>query len=83
MVKLNFDNPTEIIYTPELAEEDELGLTTEDFLELCNGSRDVAVIVAQLTEWQHPSTILAELIMEGEIEEEIEEVVTYKITTNE
>ena len=68
MVKLNFSNPKEVIYTPDLAEDDEPGYTTEDFIVVCKGNVSFAEVVASLCEWQYPETVIDELEREDESE---------------
>lgn len=78
MIKLNFESPDVEIYRPDNIEEGEPGITTRDIFDLCKGDQELCRIVADLCDWQYPSTVLEEL----EQEEEIEEVIAKWIVTD-
>ena len=73
--EVDFDNDKEIVYVPELWDNDEkAGVTGKDILLLCNGNRRVAKFVFDLCDWQHPETVLDEL--KNAIDDEPEDVRT-------
>jgi hypothetical protein len=60
-------------YVPE---EGDRMYTYEDYIEIAKGNERLARILFDLSDWQHPETILLELFEEGEV---IEDGKTYKI----
>ena len=55
--------PKEPCYVPELSNEI---YTREDFLRICNGQPEIAGIVFEAVDWQHPETYLDEMYTAGE-----------------
>lgn len=64
--------PDAVCYVPALAEDDEPGLTRNDFLDLCGGDQLKADIVFDLCTWEHPATILDQ--WDDEDEKELQEL---------
>lgn len=54
----------EVCYIPELSDD---GYTYEDFLNLANGSEEVASMLFDTVDWQSPETLLDECFAEGEV----------------
>ena len=57
----------EVCYIPE-AEDSEY--TWFDFVHIAKGNEELARIIFDLCDWQHPETVFEELFMEGEIDGE-------------
>lgn len=55
-------------YVPELSMDGKV-YTYNDVLDIAKGNRYLAELIIDLCEWQHPETVLDELIQEGEIVE--------------
>ena len=53
-------------YVPE--EEEERFYTREDFLALCNGQEDIAEMIFDEVDWQHPETYFDEQFRCGELD---------------
>ena len=53
-------------YVP--GEEEERFYTREDFLALCNGQEDIAEMIFDEVDWQHPETYLDEQFRCGELD---------------
>lgn len=54
-----------VCYVPELSDT---AYTGQDFLDMCNGQQEIADLVFENVDWQHPETYLDEIYDEGEIE---------------
>lgn len=54
-------------YVSEL--EEETAYTGNDFLELCNGQKEIADVVFDMVDWQAPETLIDEWLGEGELVE--------------
>jgi len=61
--------PSQVVYVPENAEDNDDVFSKQDFLDLCKGDKYIAQIVLDLCEWQSPYTVIDELIREEEFEE--------------
>lgn len=59
------NEPRRPCYVPEL---DEAVYTKEDFLNMCNGQEEIAELVFEAVDWQHPETYLDEQYREGELD---------------
>jgi len=61
---IDWDDDEEIIYNPENYDNDfeqSEGYTGADFLELCDGDKEMAQRVYDQCDWQHPETIIDEM----------------------
>ncbi len=58
--------PKKPCYVPE--EEEEGFYTREDFLVLCNGQGDIAEMIFDEVDWQHPETYFDEQFQCGELD---------------
>ena len=58
--------PKKPCYVPE--EEEEGFYTREDFLVLCNGQEDIAEMIFDEVDWQHPETYFDEQFQCGELD---------------
>lgn len=58
----NFENhPDWVCYTPANWNfENGLGITGQEFIDMCNGDALKALMIFSLCEWQHPSAVLEE-----------------------
>ena len=59
-------DPKKPCYVPE--EEEEGFYTREDFLALCNGQEDIAEMIFDEVDWQHPETYFDEQFRCGELD---------------
>lgn len=59
------NEPNKPCYVPEL---DEVIYTREDFLGICGGQEEIAEIVFNAVDWQHPETYLDEQYRNGEFD---------------
>lgn len=61
-----FNDLDAVCYVPESSD---ILYTKQDFLDICNGQRDIADYVFGAVDWQHPETYLDELWNEKELAE--------------
>lgn len=61
---LAFRQKNGVCYVAELSD---YGYTYEDFLNISNGNKDIANIIFEEVDWQSPSTLYHEYVMEDEI----------------
>lgn len=59
-----FNHPDKPCYVPETSDD---VYTKEDFLSICGGQEDIAQILFEDVDWQHPETRFEELYVEGEL----------------
>ncbi|MDD4565715.1 MAG: hypothetical protein PHE79_09625 [Eubacteriales bacterium] len=52
------NEPDQVCYVPELAEEDDEPITRNYIVELCGGDLCKAEMIFELCEWEHPATVL-------------------------
>lgn len=64
--KENFVKREGVCYVSEAGDE----FSFQDLLIYCNGNLDLVQNLYDLVEWQHPTTLLDEWYMEGEIDED-------------
>lgn len=58
-------NPDKVCYVPELSDET---YTRKDFLELCDNNEELAELLYESLDWQHPETLLEDWEINGEID---------------
>ncbi len=58
------NEPKRPCYVPEL---DDVIYTREDFIILCDGQEDIAEMIFNAVDWQHPGTYLDEQYRDGEL----------------
>lgn len=58
--------PGKPCYVPE--EEEENFYTREDFIALCNGQEEIAEMIFDEVDWQHPETCFDEQFQYGELD---------------
>lgn len=61
-----FLKPDEICYIPELSNT---VYKKQDFLDMCNGNVQIANMLFEQVDWQHPETLLSEWRENGEVED--------------
>ena len=73
----NYQNGKEICYIPEFIQglndyqeyvSGERGYTRQDFEKLCENTKIDSDYLFELVDWQHPKTLLSELLDDEEIE---------------
>lgn len=64
-----YEELKEVVYSVENPEEADDHYTKDEILELCTGNSEYADILLDRLEWQHPSTLIEEDLIYGEIEE--------------
>lgn len=66
-----FNDDEQILYTPHYWDKElkngKDGVTGKYILDVCLGDYNLASMVYSLCDWQHPETVLDELINDGEV----------------